>query len=190
MRASWPRWGECIFTVNSASQKACLMMTSSGPCVRRSMKRGGAGTRRLFWGEMPSLNMSTLKGCSDSLLPFASLGRSYTEQKNHFAIGRKSERCSYHSHNLSDSRIPQIWAKSKKSCGNVRIWLKRAAVRRKNHSNLKKSFGMNVFWTKQNHNDGSAVRGATIRSSARWNGCFGVRGATIWNNVVFDLFKL
>jgi len=28
--------------------------------------------------------------------PFASLGRSYTEQKNHFAIGRNSERCSYH----------------------------------------------------------------------------------------------
>ena len=28
--------------------------------------------------------------------PFASLGRSYTEQKNHFAIGRNSERFSYH----------------------------------------------------------------------------------------------
>ena len=25
-----------------------------------------------------------------------SLGRSYSEQKNHFAIGRNSERCSYH----------------------------------------------------------------------------------------------
>ena len=28
--------------------------------------------------------------------PFASLGRSYTEQKNHFAIGRNSKLCSYH----------------------------------------------------------------------------------------------
>ena len=28
--------------------------------------------------------------------PFASLGRSYTEQNNPFAIGRNSERCSYH----------------------------------------------------------------------------------------------
>jgi len=28
--------------------------------------------------------------------PFASLVRSYTEQKNHFAIGRNSKRCSYH----------------------------------------------------------------------------------------------
>ena len=28
--------------------------------------------------------------------PFASLGRSYTEQKNHFAIGRNSEIFSYH----------------------------------------------------------------------------------------------
>jgi len=27
--------------------------------------------------------------------PFASLGRSYTELTNHFAIGRNSERCSY-----------------------------------------------------------------------------------------------
>jgi len=28
--------------------------------------------------------------------PFASLGRFYTEQKNHFAIVRNSEPCSYH----------------------------------------------------------------------------------------------
>jgi len=28
--------------------------------------------------------------------PLPSLGRSYSEKKNHFAIGRNSERCSYH----------------------------------------------------------------------------------------------
>ena len=33
---------------------------------------------------------------------------------------------------------------NRRSCGNVRIWRKRANVRRKNHSNLNKSFGMNV----------------------------------------------
>jgi len=33
---------------------------------------------------------------------------------------------------------------NRKSCGNVRIWRKRAAVRRKNHRNLNKSFGMNL----------------------------------------------
>jgi len=31
---------------------------------------------------------------------------------------------------------------NRKSCGNVRIWRKRAAARRKNHSNLNKSFAM------------------------------------------------
>jgi len=63
--------------------------------------------------------------------PFASLGRSYTSQKNRFAIGRipnvvlttqiyqyssfpSATRQHWISHNLSDSRIPQIWAKSKK----------------------------------------------------------------------------
>jgi len=47
---------------------------------------------------------------------------------------------------LTICRIPGF-PKSKqnrKSCGNVRIWRKRAAVRRKNHNNLNKSFGMNV----------------------------------------------
>jgi len=29
-------------------------------------------------------------------IPLPPLGRSYTEQKNHFAIGRNSGRCSYH----------------------------------------------------------------------------------------------
>jgi len=29
-------------------------------------------------------------------IPLPSLGRSYSEQKNYFAIGRNSERCSYH----------------------------------------------------------------------------------------------
>jgi len=29
-------------------------------------------------------------------IPLPPLGRSYSEQKNHFAIGRNSERCSYH----------------------------------------------------------------------------------------------
>ena len=29
-------------------------------------------------------------------IPFPPLGRSYSEQKNHFAIGSNSERCSYH----------------------------------------------------------------------------------------------
>ena len=29
-------------------------------------------------------------------IPLPPLGRSYTEEKNHFAIGRNSERCSYH----------------------------------------------------------------------------------------------
>jgi len=33
---------------------------------------------------------------------------------------------------------------NRKSCGNVRIWRKRAAVRRKSHNNFKYSFGMNV----------------------------------------------
>jgi len=61
-------------------------------------------------------------------IPLPPLGRSHSEQKNHFAIGRNSERCSYHTDwsrfvlhisdpsalNLSDSRIPQFWAKSKK----------------------------------------------------------------------------
>ena len=43
-------------------------------------------------------------------------------------------------------RIPEFSKseQNRKSCGNVRIWRKRVAVRRKNHSNLNKSFGMNV----------------------------------------------
>jgi len=35
---------------------------------------------------------------------------------------------------------------NRKSCGNVRIWREKAAIRRKNHSNLNKSFGMNITW--------------------------------------------
>ena len=40
--------------------------------------------------------------------------------------------------------FPRMDSKQK-SCGNVRIWRKRAAVRRKNHSNLNKIFGMKLL---------------------------------------------
>jgi len=47
---------------------------------------------------------------------------------------------------LTICRIPEfpISEQNRKSCENVRIWRKRAAVRRKTHSNLDKSFGMKV----------------------------------------------
>ena len=38
----------------------------------------------------------TTRSTHDKRIPLPTLGRSYTEQKNHFAIGRNSERCSYH----------------------------------------------------------------------------------------------
>jgi len=38
-------------------------------------------------------------------IPLPPLGRSYSEQKNHFAIGRNSERCSYHT-DLSGFVLP------------------------------------------------------------------------------------
>jgi len=46
---------------------------------------------------------------------------------------------------LTICRIPKFpkSEQNRKSCGNVR---KRAAVRRKNHSNLNKSFGINIAW--------------------------------------------
>jgi len=49
---------------------------------------------------------------------------------------------------LTICRIPGFpkSEQNRKSCWNVRIWRKRAAVRRKNHSNLNKSFGMNMIW--------------------------------------------
>jgi len=49
---------------------------------------------------------------------------------------------------LTICRIPEfpISEQNRKSCGNVRICRKRAAVRRKNHSNLNKSFGMNIVF--------------------------------------------
>ena len=49
---------------------------------------------------------------------------------------------------LTICRIPEFpkSEQNRKSCGNVRIWRKRAAVRRKNHSNLNKSFGMNSMY--------------------------------------------
>ena len=86
------------------------------------------------------------------------------EQKNHFAIGRNSKRCCYHTDlsrfvlpisdpsalNLSQfvgfQDSPNL-SKNRKSCWNVRIWRKRAAVRRKNHSNLNKSLGMSMTAT-------------------------------------------
>jgi len=48
---------------------------------------------------------------------------------------------------LTICRIPEFpkSEQNRKNCGNVRIWRKRAAVRRKNHSNLNKSFGMNLL---------------------------------------------
>ena len=47
---------------------------------------------------------------------------------------------------LTFCRIPGFpkSEQNRKSCGNVRIWWKRAAIRRKNHSNFNKSFGMNM----------------------------------------------
>ena len=47
---------------------------------------------------------------------------------------------------LTICRIPEFpkSEQNRKSCENVRIWRKRAAVCPKNRSNLKKSFGMNV----------------------------------------------
>jgi len=52
---------------------------------------------------------------------------------------------------LTICRIPEFpkSEQNRKSCGNVRIWRKRAAVRRKNHSNLNKSFGMNMLNNRQ-----------------------------------------
>jgi len=46
---------------------------------------------------------------------------------------------------LTICRIPEFpkSEQNRQNCGNVRIWRKRAAVRRKNHSNLNKSFGIN-----------------------------------------------
>jgi len=41
------------------------------------------------------------------------------------------------------SEFPRI-DQNRKSCGNVRNWRKRDAVRRNSHGNLKKSFGMNL----------------------------------------------
>ena len=48
---------------------------------------------------------------------------------------------------LTICRIPKFprSEQNRKSCGNVGIGRKRAAVRRKNHSNLNKSFGMMSF---------------------------------------------
>jgi len=48
---------------------------------------------------------------------------------------------------LTICRIPGFpkSEQNRKSCGNVRIWRKGAAVRRKNHSNLSKSFGVNLL---------------------------------------------
>jgi len=44
-------------------------------------------------------------------------------------------------------RIPEFpkSEQNRKSCRNVRIWRKRAADRRKNHSNFNKSFGMKML---------------------------------------------
>ena len=46
-------------------------------------------------------------------------------------------------------RIPEFpkSEQKRKSWGNVRIWQKRDAVRRKNHRNLNKRFGINQFWS-------------------------------------------
>ena len=48
---------------------------------------------------------------------------------------------------LTICRIPEFpkFEQNRKSCGNVRIWRKRAAVLRKKHSSLIKSFRMNVL---------------------------------------------
>ena len=87
--------------------------------------------------------------------PIATLGRSYTEQKNHFAIGRNSERCSYHTdlwifvsvEFLTICRIPGSpkSEQNRKSCGKPRFWRERDADRQKSHSNLKKSSGMKLL---------------------------------------------
>jgi len=90
-------------------------------------------------------------------IPLPPLGLSYSVQKNHFAVGRNSERYSYHTDlsrfvfPISDPSVLNVLkfvrlrnSQNRKSRGNVRIWWKRAADRRKNHSNLKKSFAMNT----------------------------------------------
>jgi len=92
-------------------------------------------------------------------IPLPPLGRSYSEQKNHFAMQfqtlflphrfikiRPSHQTPVSIECLTICRIPEFpkSEQNQKSCGNMRIWRKTAAVCRKNLSNLNKSFGMNM----------------------------------------------
>ena len=74
-------------------------------------------------------------------IPLPPLGRSYSKQKNQFATGRNSERSFYHTDLFRYQRLVSIEflticgipkfpkpEQYRKSCGNVRIWRKRATV--------------------------------------------------------------
>jgi len=94
-------------------------------------------------------------------IPLPTLGRSYSEQKS--LCNRSQFRTLslptdlsrfvlFHQRPVSIEflticRIPEFPKSEQiqKSCGNVRIWWKRADVLRKDHNNLNKSFGMNIM---------------------------------------------
>ena len=107
---------------------------------------------------------------------------------------------------LKICRIPGFHKseQNRKSCGNVQIWRKRAAVRRKNHSNLKKSFGMKMsneartgvwwprwfgkntdwisrqMWGRRRFGWHADLSGTLIWPQLRFGGHADVRGTQIW----------
>ena len=113
------------------------------PLVNRVETRGKVAFSSMFLKRKKSQRF----GASHTKkIPLPPLGRSYGDQKNQFEIGRNSERCCYHTdlsrfvlpisdpsniEFLTICRIAEFpkSEQNRKSCGNVRIGRKRAAVR-------------------------------------------------------------
>ena len=120
-------WDKLEYVGQVEQEEGGLQSDLSGTSGTRrrgsSHLRGTSGTRTRSLSTWTTCPKWDYKAVQDSFFPSAT--------RQHWI-----------SHNLSDSRIPQIWAKSKQLWKRVNL-TEKSYVPRNNHSNLNESFGIN-----------------------------------------------